>query len=114
MNVNQRIEKALSKTVNGNIWPNVVPKENSTTEWITYVVPKMPIEYGDDVDQEWLVMVNIHYVHKGVFNYLKKEKEIRDRLREAGFSITYCEPLYDDGTTATHILINANIVEDGD
>ena len=114
MTINKKIENALSKLVNGNIWPNVVPKENSTKEWITYVVPKMPIEYGDDVDQTWLIQVNIHYVHKGIVNHLKMEKELRNRLREAGFSVTYCEPLYDDGTTATHIIINANILEDGD
>ena len=114
MTVNKKIENALSNLVDGNIWPDAVPKENSTTEWITYVAPKTPVEYGDDEDRSWVAMVNVHYVHKGRVNYLKTEKEIRSRLRKAGFSLLYSDGFYDDDLASSHVIINANVVEDGD
>lgn len=114
MTVNQKIEKALSKLVGGNIWPDVVPKEDSTTEWITYTIPSMPVEYGDDRDMIWEALVTIHYVHKGKINYLDMKKKIVDQLRQAGFSVTYVDPFYDDGLASSHIIINANILEESD
>lgn len=113
MNVNQKIEDALADLVNNNIWPLSCPKETPPEEWITYN-PELetPRLFGDDTDLEWMHYMQLHWFKKGQQNYLQIRKKIRQRLREAGFTVTESVSMYEKDTKTTHLIISCNIEED--
>lgn len=113
MNVNQKIEKALSEIVNGNIWPLSCPLEEKPDKWITYL-PELetPSLQGDDEDLEWTHYIQIHWFAKGQVNYMGARREIRSLLRGAGFSVTDIVYHYETDTGITHLIFSCNIVED--
>lgn len=121
MNVNQKIENALSSIVDGNIWPLSCPLESKPDKWITYL-PELetPSLNGDDIDLEWTHYMQVHWFTKGQVNYMSVRKNIRKLLRDAGFSVTDIDYYYEhDGTVAspsgmgiTHLVFSCNIEED--
>ena len=107
-----RLKSALSDLVNGNYWADSCPKENSLKEWIVAtMVNERPAEYGDDTDGEWTQMFVIHYVHRGVVNYLGMKDEMKARLRKSGFTLVQAEAFYDEDSKASHVIISANTLE---
>lgn len=121
MNVNQKIENALSDLVDGNIWPLSCPLESKPLKWITYL-PELekPSLHGDDKDLEWTHYMQIHWFAKGQINYMKIRNQIRSKLRNAGFSVTDIDYDYESestvtspsGTGTTHLIFSCNIEED--
>ena len=108
----ERLKTALSDLVGGNYWADSCPKEKSLKEWIVAtMVNERPAEYGDNVDGEWTQVFMIHYVHKGVVNYLNMKDMIRTRLRESGFTLVQAEAFYDDDSKASHVIITVNTLE---
>ena len=61
--------------------------------------------YADDMPQAQTDTVRVHYFTKGSSTSVKKA--IRQRLREAGFTILYTEPLREPDTGYHHIVIEA-------
>lgn len=110
MNVNQIIEKAL-KDVSKNIWPLSCPESSEPDEYIVYN-PEVeePGIYADDEDGEWIQHMQVHFYTKG--NYIKKRKDIRKRLREAGFIITGIYTNYEKDTKYNHLCFECSIEED--
>lgn len=63
MNVNQKIETALSDMVSGNIWPLNCPLENKPDIFIVYEPEKeIPDDFGDDQEGEWIHQMAITLV----------------------------------------------------
>lgn len=114
MNVNQKIEKALSDLVNGNIWPLSKPEESEVDNWITYNPEiDVPDNFGDDIPLEWIHHMQIHWFKKGIVNYLRTRKDIRKILMEAGFSINDITCLKEKSNgEITHLVFSVNIPED--
>lgn len=114
MNVNQKIENALSELVDGNIWPLSKPEEVSPDNWITYNPEiDLPADFGDDEALEWIQHIQIHWFKKGVANYLKARKEIRKILLETGFLINDITCLKEKtNDEITHLVFSVNIPED--
>lgn len=114
MNVNQKIENALTDLVNGNIWPLSKPHETDPDSWITYN-PELdsPGDFGDGTPLEWIQHLQVHWLKKGVANYLRARKEIRKRLMEVGFSINDITCLKEkDNGEITHLVFSVNILEE--
>ncbi|MDO5345302.1 MAG: hypothetical protein Q4E91_06115 [Lachnospiraceae bacterium] len=117
MNVNQIIEGALSDLVNGNIWPLSCPLETPAAEYIVYN-PELekPEIFGDDTDLEWTHYMQIHWYKKGdgkkPANYIEKRKEIRSRLRNAGFTMSDIQEFFEKDTGFTHLCFSCNIEEE--
>ena len=121
MNVNQKIENALSLMVNGNIWPLSCPLETKPDKWIIYI-PEVenPSICADNYDIEWTHYMQVHWFAKGQANYMSTRKEIRKLLRNAGFSVTDIDYYYEtdstvtspSGTGITHLVFSCNIEED--
>lgn len=125
MNVNQKIEEALSDLVNGNIWPLACPLESRPDEFIVYLPEdERPVEFGDDNDLVWVHYMEINWFKrdrssKKPVNYLATRKQIRQRLKEKGFSVTDIIPQF-EGTRGengnlngyTHLIILCNIEEE--
>lgn len=110
----ERLKTALSDLVKGNYWADSCPKENSLKEWMTAtLVNESPAEYGDDTDGEWEQMFLIHYVHKGIVNYLNMKDDMKTRLRQSGFSLVQAEAFYDEDSKASHVIITASTLERG-
>lgn len=117
MNVNQKIENALSDVVNGNIWPLSAPLETPADEWITYNPElEQPEMFGDDDDLEWVHYMQVHWFKKGdggkPANYVDIRSKIRKALKKAGFSISEIIPLFEEDTGVTHVVFSCNIVEE--
>lgn len=117
MNVNQKIETALSDFVTNNIWPLSCPLEEPPDEWIVYN-PELetPELHGDDVDLEWTHYMQVHWFKHGdgkrPVNYMGIRKAIRKKLREAGFQVSDITPLFEKDTGITHLVFSCNIEED--
>lgn len=113
MNVNQRIEKALSGYVDGNIWPLSCPLNERPDKWITYNPEIEEAElYADDTDLEWGQYMQVHWFAKGQVNYITARKEIRSLLQEAEFSVTDIDQDYEEDTGITHLVFSCNTIEE--
>lgn len=117
MNVNQKIENALNDLVDGNIWPLSCPMEELPEEYIVYNPElEQPEDFGDDTDLAWVQYMQIHWFKKGEsrkpVNYIAKRREIRSRLKTAGFSLSGIQVLFEENTGYTHLCFLANIVEE--
>lgn len=115
MDVNQKIEEALTGLVKGNIWPLSCPLEEKPDQWIVYRPETDQVSLrGDDEDLEWTHYVQVHWFAKGQINYTDARKKIRSLLRKAEFSVTeiYCN--YETDTKITHLVVSCNIEEDAD
>lgn len=88
MNVNQKLESALTELVNGNIWPLAKPENENPDVFITYNSQGDYADYGDNADTEWEHDMQIHWFAKGHADYVTPRKQIRQALREAGFLVT--------------------------
>lgn len=111
MKINQAIERALSDMVSGNIWPLSKPTEEDPDIFIVYNPENEYIDYGDDLDWDADLSMQVHWYAKGHANYLEPRRKIREALRDAGFLV---EPspfaAYEDGKSSgstgwTHITI---------
>ena len=106
MNVNQKIEAALSSVVNNSIWPLCCPLESLPDEYITYL-PELenPEEFADDEDIEWVPYMQVHWFKKSEsgkpVNYLNAKKTIRKKLKESGFTITDIAAMHEKETGYT-------------
>ncbi len=115
MTVNQKIERALSNMVNGNIWPLVCPLETPPDVWITYLSElDVPEDFGDDKDLEWVHHMQVHWFKKGLVNYFPVRKEIRKALQAAGFTIEDIIYMYEKDTKTTHLVFTCSIIEEDD
>lgn len=125
MDVNQKIEQALSDLVNGNIWPLACPLEVPPGEFIVYLPEEeIPEEFGDDEELEWVHHMEVNWYKKGVsgvpekkdsrkpVNYMKKRKQIRSALKKMGFSISKIVPMYEKDTGYTHLVFLCSIEEE--
>lgn len=117
MNVNKKIETALSDLVENNIWPLSCPLETLPDKWIVYnSALDAPEDFGDDIDLEWVHHMQVHYFQQGdgirPSNCEKARKEIRKRLRDAGFTLSGFRPLFESDTGITHLVFECSIIED--
>lgn len=111
MSVNEKIEQAL-KGVTASIWLLVCPEERKPNEYIVYnPVLEEALSYADDEDQEWVQYMQVHLFAKG--NYTRKRKEIRRRLRTAGFVVTDIDIMYENDTGYYHLAFSCHIEEEG-
>lgn len=102
MSINQKIENALSELVNGKIWPLKCPYDSPPESYIVYN-PELeePGYHADDIDQEWVQYMQIHLFVLG--NYMELRRKIRIALRNAEFTITGIETLYEKNTGYSHL-----------
>lgn len=117
MNVNQKIENALSDMVDGNIWPLSCPLEVPPGEFIVYL-PELeaPEDFGDNEDLEWVHYMEINWYKRGEsrkpVNYIEMRGRIRTALKEAGFSLSDIIYFYEKDTGYTHLVFLCNIREE--
>lgn len=111
MNVNQKIETALDSLVAGKIWPQTCPEPNCPDKYIVYN-PELeePGCYADDEDMDWLHHMQVHLYVRG--NYLALRKQIRSRLRKAGFILTDITTLYEKESGFSHLIFSCTIEEE--
>lgn len=111
MNVNQKIENALSEIAKGNIWPLRCPYDSQPDMYIVYN-PELeePGYYADDEDQEWTQHMQVHLYVKG--NYVDLRKMIRKCLRKAGFTVTGIETPYEKDSRYFHLCFECYIEEE--
>ena len=122
MNVNKKIMTALSDLVGGNIWPLAKPAAESPDVFIVYNSQGDYTDQGDNQDQEWEHNMQIHWYAKGHADYLPARKQIRQALREAGFTVTGIPYITYDATNGqssqgtptgyTHMVITCLIDEE--
>lgn len=122
MTANRLIESALSSLVNGNIWPLSKPAVEDPDEYIVYNPENEDLDYGDDRDQDAEMSYQIHWFKRGLANYLKIWKAIRNALRDAGFVIEpspYAVYEAPDGSSVTgsatgwtHVTISCRMEEE--
>lgn len=109
MNVNQKIENALSDLTSGNIWPLACPLEEKPDTFAVYIVERMvPADYGDDAHKEWIQHLEITWFSRTAsgskrkpVNYLTAEEQIIARLEKAGFTVKDSVPGYEKDTGYT-------------
>lgn len=110
MSVNQVIEDALS-SVSENIWPLKCPDASPPDKYIVYNSDiDTPGYYADDTDEEWVQHMQIHLYTK--FNFIADRKEIRERLRSAGFTMTAIETFEEKGSGYHHLCFECYIEEE--
>lgn len=111
MNVNQKIEAALSEIVDGKIWPLKCPYDSPPDCYIVYN-PELeePGYHADDLDWEWVQYMQIHLFTTG--NYMDLRRKIRRALRIAGFTLTGIETLYEKDTGYHHLCFECYAEED--
>ena len=122
MNVNQKIEQALSDIVNGNIWPMNCPLENKPDTFIVYESAKeTPDDFGDDREGEWIYQIEISWFSRPAsrsggsakpVNYLKAREQMRAKLKAAGFVLSNIIPGYEADTGYTTCIITCEITEE--
>ena len=122
MNVNQKIETALSDIVSGNIWPLNCPLENKPDIFIVYEPEKeIPDDFGDDQEGEWIHQMAITWFARPVsesgssmkpVNYIRARKEIREKLEAAGFTMRNILPGYEKDTGYTTCILVCEIAEE--
>lgn len=88
MNVNQRIETALSDLVSGAIWPLTKPPTEDPAVFIVYNPELVTSDQGDNLDQDWMYHMQIHWYAKGITDYLSAVEDIRAALHNAGITVT--------------------------
>lgn len=109
MSVNQIIESALRNMVT-SIWPLVCPEEKPPKEYIVYNPEiDVPEDYGDNAAGEWVQYMQVHLFTKS--NYLKKRKEIRKALKDAGFLVSDITTMYEKDSGYYHLCFSCNIEE---
>lgn len=120
VNVNQRLEQALSDLVKGDIWPLSRPPDEKGDEYIVYN-PELetPEEFGDDEDLEWTQYMQVHWFKKGTgrtraVNCTEARKKIRKRLRENGFSVSEIRTFFEKDTGFTHLCVSCNTLEEAE
>ncbi len=117
MNVNQKINGALSAIVDGNIWSLSCPEETPPDTYIVYNQElEKPEDFGDDRELEWGQYMQVHWFKRGMskkkpVNYLATKKEIRKQLISAGFCISGIETFFEQDTGYTHLCFLCNITE---
>jgi hypothetical protein len=111
MNVNQKIENALSEIAKGNIWPLCCPFDSQPDMYIVYN-PELeePGYYADDEDYEWTQYMQVHLYVKG--NYIGLRKDIRQSLKSAGFIVTGIETFYEKDSRYYHLCFECYIEEE--
>lgn len=111
MNVNQKIEQALSGVVT-EIYPLTYPYNESKPDIYIVYNPELeePGYYADDEDLNWLQYMQIHLFHKG--NYISLRKNIRSKLREADIMVTGIETMYEKDTQYYHLIFSCYVEED--
>ncbi len=111
MNVNQKIEQALSGVVT-EIYPLTYPYDESKPDIYIVYNPELdtPGFYADDEDQEWMQYMQIHLYKKG--NYIEKRKEIKEKLRENGMVVTDIETMYEKDGGYNHLCFSCYVEED--
>ena len=111
MNVNQKIETALMPIIGEDIWPMCCPNDSPPERYIVYN-PELeePGYHADDEDQEWTQYMQIHLYIQG--NYIEMRRKIRRAIREAGFTITGIETMYEKDTRYNHLCFECYIEED--
>ena len=117
MNVNQKIENALSDMVDGNIWPLSCPLEVPPDEFITYLPEEeAPEDFGDNEDLEWVHYMQVHWFKRSEsrkpVNYINRRKQIRSALKDVGFSVSDIFTCYEKDTGYTHLVFSCNIREE--
>lgn len=109
MTVNQIIEESLKGIVD-NIWPLCCPLGLKPESYIVYNTEiETPGLYADDGDEEWTSYLQVHLFTKE--NYTDIRKDIKDRLREAGFIITDIQTFYEEDTGYYHLCFSCYIEE---
>ena len=117
MNVNQKIEKALSGMAGGNIWPLSCPLEELPGEYIVYL-PELeaPEDFGDNADLAWSHHMQVHWFkkegQKKPVNYIAARKEIRRALKAAGFAMSEILVFFEKDTGYTHLVFVCSIEEE--
>ena len=120
MNINQYIESTLSDMVGGNIWPLMCPLENQPNEFITYAPEDDAADdFGDNDEQEWVYSMEINWFKRGASrtkpaNYIKARRDIRTRLKAAGFTVTRFMYHHESDTGFTRLTCLAWIEESED
>ena len=87
MNINKTIITALTGIAAGGVFSMCKPVNADPDEYIVFNPENEYLDYGDDVDTEAEMSMQVHYYHRGLVNYKAKRKAVRDALREAGFVI---------------------------
>lgn len=119
MNINQKIECALSDIVNKNIWPLSCPLETNPDEYIVYL-PELetPSDFGDNKPIEWTHYMQVHWFKKGKnkkpVNYIEKRKSIRSLLENSGLNVSDIDTYYEKDTGYTHLVFSCNAEEELD
>ncbi len=88
MNVNQKLNAALTGIVNGDIWPLVKPASEDPDVFIVYNSQGDYSDCGDNQDLEWEHNIQVHWYAKGIVDYIEARNQIRQALRQAGFLVT--------------------------
>ena len=109
MNVNQKIENALSDLAAGNIWPLACPLEEKPNTFAVYMIERTtPADYGDDSHCEWIQHLEITWFSRSAsgskrkpVNYLAAEEKIIAALETAGFTVKNSIPGYEGDTGYT-------------
>lgn len=110
MNINQKIEKALSD-VTENIWPSSCPEGEEPELYIVYN-PELeaPGSYADDKAQDWVTDMQVHLYIKG--NYISVKNQIRRNLEEEGFTVTGIETINEKESGYFHLIFLCYIEEE--
>ena len=108
MNANQKVENAISRLVDGKIWPLACPLEEKPDTFAVYMIERTtPADYGDDVHGEWVQHLEVTWFSRAVaggkkpVNYLAAEEKIIAALDQAGFTVKKSTPGYEKDTGYT-------------
>ena len=118
MNVNQKIEAALSEIVDERIWPLSCPLEEKPDEYIVYLPEEdYSADFGNDEEHAWMHRMEVNWYKKGstktkAVNYMGARKQIRGALKNAGFSVSNILYFFETDTGYTHLTFICSIQED--
>lgn len=76
------------------------------------IITESDAAYSDDLPEEQLDTVRVHWFTKG--NPTAIKREIRRVLRENDFSIIMTQPIRESDTGYSHIVIEARVIGEGD
>lgn len=109
MNVNQKIEEALSPLIK-KIWPMYCPEDPKPDLYAVYNSELDEVGlFGDDQDEEWVHHMQVHLFTKK--DYMEIRSQIRERLRAAGFTMTNIATFYESDTEYYHLCFECWIEE---
>ena len=96
MDVQELLCTSLADMADGNIYPLQKPVEDDPDVFIVYN-PEMiaPEDFGDDEEQEWVHIMQVHYYARGRVDYEPAMKDLRRKLKAAGFMISEIRPGYE-------------------